>query len=182
MRIYVANKTTTEAPSGSAADWDLLASGGSGGGGGAIAYGELRISTAQMYPDITQTWSPINVWNQLTITPVGCTMNTAGVYTFGAAGIWDLLLQMDFSHAGTGGFKNLYLRLYNITTGTPSGEVKITVSQDLISTHFNVSFWREITAAEVGNQFRVEWRSDIANFTNVGVQMAVVRLEQKTAA
>jgi hypothetical protein len=171
--------TTTDEPDVSSTDWVAI----SGGGSAVRGYGGITIGSNKSYPNITTTWTPINLWDSVNIPALNCTISAAtGKFSLGLAGFWELTLQMDLTHDEANAGRHLSIRAFNETDAIPYSSVLVGTGRNSGVTAFMLQPWQEILPTTVNDVFRLEWSSTGLPYASVVALHAGLRLEYKGAA
>lgn len=168
--------STNQEPTGAATDWALLA----GIPDSVRGIGSLSVSSNKSYGTVGAAWTPLNLWDAVSIPVQNCTMNTNGTFTFGLSGWWQVYLYLDITHDEANAGRTLGLRLYNVTAALPGSSIIAATGRNVGVTTVSLLPWINVTPAQVGNTWRVEWSDDGGlDYASVVVNPAVLRLEHR---
>ena len=148
--LMVANKTTSEEPTLSAVDWDILAR-------SVYGYGSMGLSAPVAGPDITGAFQTLNQFDQIPIPGYGVTFTPAsGLVEFAVPGVWALKFGLGMSHNEAQGGRTTYLRIVRVSNSTELARVPLGIGRNVADTNLYLEMWAEIDDTEINQALRIE--------------------------
>lgn len=131
-------------------------------------YGSVRMSAEQAGDDIVNAWQPLDRMDQIAIEGRGLTVAAPGTITFEYEGVYSMQTEISMQHNEAQAGRSLTLRLFNLTTGAPTGlTTTIGVGRNTDETHWTGNLMFEAGPGNTGVELRWEVAAWSGSFTNV---------------
>ncbi len=124
----------------------------------AAAYGSMGMSAPTAGADIpVGSFIPVDEFDVFPTSSRGITFDfTADTFSFNFEGLFRLSTMLSIEHNDLNAGRQFELRLFNITDAAPSLGTSIGVSRNTAITNFTSTLLVEITADNVGDEYRLE--------------------------
>ena len=139
-------------------------------------YGQLVDKTVQAQT-VNASWTPILNYDTVMPAPVGVAQAAAaGTLTIADPGVYVLTMGIDLTFTSSNGARNTYMRLFNVSDGVSSADVRLPIGRDTdglvytASILFTVILANRTARVEIGNGFA------LSNVTRNGCSFGVHRI------
>ncbi len=124
----------------------------------AAAYGSMGMSAPTAGADIpVGSFIPVTQFDQFPTTSRGITFDfTADTFSFDFEGLFRVSTMLSIEHNDLNAGRQFELRLFNVTDAAPSIGTLIGVSRNTAITNFTSTLLAEISADNVGDEYRIE--------------------------
>ena len=128
-----------------------------------VGRGQLRLDTPTAGADITAAWQPLAAFDAEPITSMGVDLVPAtGAFTFQWRGLWRADMYFSMTHDESTGSREIGVRRYNVTTGTPDIQTIIGIGRNQDTTVFSFSDLLEVNEYDT-------WRYEIGGIDTVSM-------------
>jgi len=130
-----------------------------------VGRGQLRLDTPAAGADITAAWQPLAAFDAEPITSMGVDLVPAtGTFTFQWRGLWRADMYFSMTHDESNNSREIGVRRYNVTTGTPDVQTIIGIGRNQDATVFSFSDLLEVNEYDT-------WRYEIGGIDTVSSVM-----------
>jgi len=114
-----------------------------------------------------------------TITPYGCTMDTAtNTFTIDFAGIWQESVSVFFAHDSSNNGRSVRFRVWNVTQGSEEGGVTIGIGRNVEDSNTSFQVMTRFLNADTGDSYRWEIGPNDGTVNSVDITAFVFNLVQ----
>ena len=144
-----ASGSTTDEPNVVSADWSTF--------GPLPGRGALTNSAPSAEFTLTVLWTPIDNLDSIGLPAYGTTLDTVGSrFRLDFVGLWQITVQVFFSHDSSNSGRTTGLRLFNETDAVGGATVPVGIGRNVTETNVSLTLTTQIPQADVGDVFRIE--------------------------
>jgi len=113
-------------------------------------YGAMRLSTSVAGADLGAGWDVLDYVDEIHVTPRAMLLDiSTGEFTFQIEGVWIVCLNFAFDHNEVNAGRVVYVRIYDVTQGSPGPGLEIGTARNISVTNAYPTLMVEVNSNDV---------------------------------